>query len=49
MLQAEYVYINNGDHIDYMDIQQRNVSLKGKIFISQYSQIYRGEKVSDTL
>jgi len=44
--QAEYVYVNNGDYIDYMDLEQRNVSLRGKIFISQYGSLYRGEKVS---
>eukprot|EP00111_Clytia_hemisphaerica_P010671 TCONS_00031176-protein len=44
-VKAKYVYVNNGDMLDYYDLKQRNISLEGKIFITQYGSLYRGEKV----
>jgi N-acetylated-alpha-linked acidic dipeptidase len=42
---APYVYVNFGTFRDFEDLVAANVSLKGKIALAKYGQIFRGLKV----
>lgn len=42
---AQYVYVNYGTYQDFEDLISANVSLKGKIAIAKYDQVWRGMKV----
>ena len=42
---APYVYVNFGTHEDFEDLLKANVTLKGKIAVAKYGQIFRGLKV----
>lgn len=42
---APYVFCNYGTYKDYEDLQQANISLKGKIALVKYGGIFRGLKL----
>ena len=42
---AQYVYVNFGTWQDYEDLVAANVSLKGKIALAKYGNVFRGLKV----
>lgn len=42
---AQYVYVNFGTYLDFEDLVQANVSLKGNIALAKYGRIFRGLKV----
>ncbi|RKF76192.1 putative glutamate carboxypeptidase [Golovinomyces cichoracearum] len=42
---AQFVYVNYGTYADFEDLIQENVSLKGKIAIARYGNVFRGLKI----
>lgn len=41
---GELVFVNYGRHEDYETLKARNISVKGKIVIVKYGQVFRGIK-----
>ena len=39
------VYVNYGREKDYVDVEKKNVTIKGKLVIARYGKMYRGAKV----
>lgn len=46
-IQGDLVYANFGEESDFMELEDKNVSCKGKIVIMRYGRIFRGTKVGD--
>lgn len=42
---GQYVYVNYGTYMDYQDLVNAGVDLKGKIAIAKYGGVFRGLKV----
>lgn len=42
---SRYVYVNFGTYLDFEDLIQANITLKGNIAVAKYGRIFRGLKV----
>ena len=45
--QGDLVYVNYGRREDFKLLQSMNVNCSGKIVITRYGRVFRGDKVTD--